>query len=97
MLANMVALAVILTPFALRRQAGPWHSGLGAALLLATGDACIYRAWSLGPTALVTPLAGLYPLVTLALAMAGGEAIGRAQALAIATSLVAVLLVALGH
>lgn len=72
-----------------------WGAALasGAAMSLAIGG--LYRAFSMAPVRLVSPIVGAYPLMTLIIAAAQGRAITQGDWLAVALIVAGIAIVAL--
>ncbi|MBM3269765.1 MAG: EamA family transporter [Candidatus Sericytochromatia bacterium] len=100
LLANLVAVVAILAPYGLlatRGKLGPPRD-LALALiptaLFVLGDVTLFRAWATGPVSIVTPLSGLYPVVTLLYVVPVlKEQLTGSQKLALVMTFVAILLV----
>ncbi|MBM3275841.1 MAG: EamA family transporter [Candidatus Sericytochromatia bacterium] len=62
--------------------------------LFVLGDVTLFRAWATGPVSIVTPLSGLYPVVTLAYVVPFmKERITTPQKIALGMTFVAIVLV----
>ena len=72
------------------RRADEW--ALIAAILNIAGSMCLYRAFSIGKMALVTPIAASYPGLTVILALASGEHLKTGSAVGIPIILVGIML-----
>lgn len=72
------------------RAADEW--ALAAAVLNIIGSICIYRAFTIGKMALVTPIAASYPGITVVLALASGEHLKTTSAIGIPIILVGIML-----
>jgi drug/metabolite transporter (DMT)-like permease len=72
------------------RRADEW--ALVAALLNIVGSVCLYRAFTIGKMALVTPIAASYPGLTVVLALASGERLKTAAGVGIPIILVGIML-----
>jgi transporter family protein len=71
--------------------------GLVPVCLFCAGDLALFRAIELGPASIVTPLSGMYPIVTLLYAWPVlKERVTARQGLAVALSLLSILLMSLG-
>ncbi|RIK72303.1 MAG: hypothetical protein DCC67_19465 [Planctomycetota bacterium] len=97
--AAFVAMGVGMALFISWPRGAAWSTWLLAAALglsMALGNAAILLAYADGgPASVVTPLAGLYPLVSIPISLAAlGERIGRRETLGIVLALVAVYLLA---
>lgn len=100
---NALMFALVLVPYGLKDTRGQrW--GTRSQLLLAAipvtlfclGDLTLFRAIELGPASIVTPLSGLYPLVTLLYVWPVlKERVSKQQGVAIALSLLAIVLISL--
>jgi transporter family protein len=98
---NAVMFSLVLVPYGLKDTRGKgW--GTPKQLLLAAipvtlfciGDLALFRAIELGPASIVTPLSGMYPLVTLLYVWPVlKERVSRQQGAAIGLSLLAILLI----
>jgi drug/metabolite transporter (DMT)-like permease len=90
-----------LLPFAL--LAGDWAAMTGAAwgVALVSGGAfalaigSLYRAFSLAPVRLVSPVIGAYPLLSLAIAVAQGRPVSTGDWLAVGLIVIGIAIVAL--
>jgi drug/metabolite transporter (DMT)-like permease len=85
---------VVLVPFALMGDwsamtAGAWRASIAGGLAFAVAIGSLYKAFSLAPVRLVSPVIGAYPLLTLMIAIAQGRAVT-------ATDWLAVLMIVLG-
>lgn len=98
--ANAIAVTAILLPYGLWVTKG--KLGAPKDLLLALiptalfvlGDITLFRAWNSGPTSIVTPLSGLYPVITLLYVVPIlKENIETHQKVALTMTLVAIVLV----
>lgn len=96
---SLAAGSLVLLPLAL------WHgwqgmtaAALGAAALsgaaLVLASVGLYRAFAIGPVALVAPICGAYPLGSLALAALAGRAVALTDVLAVLTIIAGIALVA---
>lgn len=96
---SLAAGSLVLLPLAL------WHGwqgmtapALGAAALsgaaLVLASVGLYRAFAIGPVALVAPICGAYPLGSLALAALAGRAVALPDVLAVLTIIAGIALVA---
>ncbi len=100
LLGNLVAVVVLLLPYGLLSTKGKLGAprdllfALIPTLLFVLGDVALFRAWATGPTSIVTPLSGLYPVVTLLYVVPiMKERLTGAQKAALAMTLVAIVLV----
>ena len=71
---------LVLVPFALMGDwsamaAGAWRASIAGGLAFAVAIGSLYKAFSLAPVRLVSPVIGAYPLLTLIIAIAQGRAI----------------------
>jgi transporter family protein len=100
---NALMFSLVLVPYGLKDTRGKsWGTRKELALamipvtLFCIGDLALFRAIELGPASIVTPLSGLYPIVTLLYVWPVlKERVSRQQGAAIALSLVAILLISL--
>jgi drug/metabolite transporter (DMT)-like permease len=93
----VISAALLLTqPMGWRLGVGAWAWGVALGLLLGLGNLALLAAFaSQGKASVITPLSGLYPLVTVPLAVGLlGEKVGGREALAILLSLLAVVALA---
>jgi len=72
------------------RRADEW--ALIAAILNIIGSMCLYRAFSIGKMALVTPIAASYPGLTVIFALASGEHLKTSSAVGIPIILAGIML-----
>ena len=100
LLANLIAVAIILTPYGLMVTKGKLGAPRDLAMaliptsLFVLGDVTLFRAWATGPVSIVTPLSGLYPVVTLAYVVPFmKERITTPQKIALGMTFVAIVLV----
>jgi transporter family protein len=101
---NALMFSLVLVPYGLKDTKGQsWGSRKQLALaaipvtLFCFGDLALFRAIELGPASIVTPLSGLYPLVTLLYVWPVlKERVSKQQGAAIALSLLAIVLISLG-
>lgn len=92
---------VILLPAAL--VAGDWTAMTGQAWAIAVGSGltyalaggCLYKAFSVAPVRLVSPVIGAYPMLSLAIAVAQGRAVTGADWLAVSVIVAGIAIVAL--
>lgn len=92
---------VVLVPVAL--GAGDWAAMTGSAwgiavasgLAIALAIGSLYRAFSLAPVRLVSPVVGAYPMLSLAIAVAQGRPVSGADWLAVLAIIVGITIVAL--
>jgi drug/metabolite transporter (DMT)-like permease len=71
---------VVLIPFALMADwsgmtAGAWRASIAGGLAFAVAIGSLYKAFSIAPVRLVSPVIGAYPLLTLMIAIAQGREI----------------------
>jgi drug/metabolite transporter (DMT)-like permease len=69
---------LVLIPFALMADwsgmtAGAWRASIAGGLAFAVAIGSLYKAFSLAPVRLVSPVIGAYPLLTLMIAIAQGR------------------------
>jgi drug/metabolite transporter (DMT)-like permease len=69
---------LVLIPFALMTDwsgmtAGAWRASIAGGLAFAVAIGSLYKAFSLAPVRLVSPVIGAYPLLTLIIAIAQGR------------------------
>jgi transporter family protein len=100
LVANAICVFVILLPYGLwstRGKLGAARDLLPALLptaLFVLGDVTLFRAVNTGPASIVTPLSGLYPVITLLYVVPVlKERLAATQKAALATTFVAILLV----
>jgi transporter family protein len=100
LLANLIAVVVFLTPYGLLSTRGKLGAPRDLAMaliptaLFVLGDVTLFRAWATGPVSIVTPLSGLYPVVTLAYVVPFlKERITAPQKVALGMTFVAIILV----
>lgn len=98
--ANAMAVAAILLPYGLWSTRGrlgsarEWLPALVPTALFVLGDVTLFRAVNTGPASIVTPLSGLYPIVTLLYVVPIlKERISSTQKAALALTFVAIVLV----
>ncbi|MBC7545830.1 MAG: DMT family transporter [Candidatus Sericytochromatia bacterium] len=100
---NALVFAAVLVPYGLREVKGQsWGTKRQLALaaipvsLFCIGDVTLFRAIELGPASIVTPLSGMYPVITLLYVWPVlKEKISLRQGAAIGLSLIAILLISL--
>jgi uncharacterized membrane protein len=101
LVAVMATGCVVLLPVTL--AVGGWHGMTGAAfglavlsgfaIVLAMG--CLYKAFSLAPVRLVSPVVGAYPMLSLGIAMLQGREVTGADWLAVLAICIGIAIVAL--
>ncbi len=96
---NWLGMVLTLLPYGLSEHGAAWDlklvfEGLAIVLLYAIGDLTLFAAINRGPASLVSPLSGLYPVITLIYAkLFLREAVSTWQWLAVAMLIVAIVLV----
>jgi drug/metabolite transporter (DMT)-like permease len=93
--------SIVLLPVAL--LAGDWDSMTGTAIAIAAASGLafalaiggLYKAFSLAPVRLVSPVIGAYPMLSLAIAAAQGRAVTLADWLAVAAIVGGIAIVAI--
>jgi len=92
--------SLVLTPLALAR--GDWAAMTGTALAVSVGyglayavaGGALYKAFSLAPVRLVSPVIGAYPMLSLIVAHAQGQPVTGADWLAVAAIVAGIAIVA---
>ena len=74
--------------------AGAWGAAMASGIAIAVAIGGLYKAFSLAPVRLVSPVIGAYPLVTLIIAAAQGRAITPGDWLAVGLIVVGIAIVA---
>ena len=64
-------------------SAGAWQAAIGSGLAMSVAIGGLYKAFSLAPVRLVSPVIGAYPLLTLIIAAAQGRVINPGDWLAV--------------
>lgn len=78
---------------------GPQQAGLAfmAGVTAVIANVGLYRAFTIGPVSLVAPICGAYPVLSVLIAVARGEAIGAQEWLAVAAIVAGIGIVARGE
>lgn len=77
-----------------RMTTGAWVAAIACGLAFAVAIGSLYRAFSLAPVRLVSPVIGAYPLLTLIIAVAQGRAVTPTDWLAVSLIVVGIAIVA---
>ena len=77
-----------------RMTAGAWAAAIACGFAFAVAIGSLYRAFSLAPVRLVSPVIGAYPLLTLIIAVAQGRAVTPTDWLAVTLIVVGIAIVA---
>lgn len=90
---------IVLIPFAALADwsamtAGAWRASIAGGLAFAIAIGGLYKAFSLAPVRLVSPVIGAYPLLTLIIAVAQGRAITPVDWLAVLLIVTGIAIVA---
>ena len=91
---------LVLIPFALLADwssmtAGAWRASIAGGLAFAVAIGSLYKAFSLAPVRLVSPVIGAYPLLTLLIAIALGRDISPGDWWAVALIVTGIAVVAM--
>lgn len=72
-----------------------WAIAVASGLTYAIAGGCLYKAFSIAPVRLVSPVIGAYPMLSLAIAVAQGRTVTGADWLAVSSIVVGIAIVAL--
>jgi drug/metabolite transporter (DMT)-like permease len=91
---------LVLIPFAFAGDwsamtAGAWRASIAGGLAFAVAIGSLYKAFSLAPVRLVSPVIGAYPLLTLMIAIAQGRAVTHTDWLAVLLIVTGIAVVAI--
>lgn len=91
---------LVLAPFAVMADwssmtAGAWRASVAGGLAFAVAIGSLYKAFSLAPVRLVSPVVGAYPLLTLIIAVVQGRAITPVDWLAVLLIITGIAIVAM--
>ena len=91
---------LVLVPFALMGDwsamtPGAWRASIAGGLAFAVAIGSLYKAFSLAPVRLVSPVIGAYPLLTLIIAIAQGRAVTHTDWLAVLLIVTGIAVVAI--
>jgi drug/metabolite transporter (DMT)-like permease len=74
---------------------GAWEAGLASGATFAVAIASLYKAFSLAPVRLVSPVIGAYPLLTLQFALGQGRAVSPLDMIAVLLIVTGIAIVAM--
>jgi drug/metabolite transporter (DMT)-like permease len=75
--------------------AAAWWGAIASGLAFALAIGCLYKAFSLAPVRLVSPVIGAYPMLTLMIAIAQGRSITSGDWVAVALIVAGIAIVAM--